>query len=317
MKELIRKYRAMPYEGRLVVRAILGLCFSTVLTSGKFIIGAFTDPTLCIIAVYTFAILLAKLQCIRGTVHPTEKKVVLTSVFLFIASAVYSSFMGSMAFVGRSHGNYGIMHVAFLALIAFCEFGFAVRGMFRTKDSGYQYLDIKIIDFCIALIALLTAQIAILDYTSTPNVDVYNSFVGMGVGIVIAFSALIVLILPKVQLSGREHQAFLLKDERKNELFDMKKSTAEVMLCQSTVYGSYVYRASIHGSFAEGNIVRLPSLWKRMHIFWKVICCIFSEILIFAWLIGAGVFFFRSMDLPKQLRARMQENGFEPLTPAA
>ncbi len=313
MKELLRKYRAMPYEDRLVLRSTLGLCFSAVLTSGKFLIGIFTDVNLCIIAVYTCAILLAKLQCIRGTSHPTRKGTVLAAVLLFFASVVYSAFMGSFAFVRRRHGDYGIVHVAFLALIAFCELGFAIAGIFRTADRGYSYLNIKIIDFCIALIALLTAQIAILNFTSTPNVDVYNSFAGMGVGIFIALCALFIFIAPKVRVLGREHQVFLLADGEKNSLIDMKKTAVTVVLCRSFIYAPYLYEATVRGSFVDGNIVRGKSLWERMHIALKILCCILSEILVFVWLIGNAVFFFRSMDLPQKLQRQMAQNGFTSL----
>ena len=298
MKELLRKYRAMPYEDRLVLRSTLGLCFSAVLTSGKFLIGIFTDVNLCIIAVYTCAILLAKLQCIRGTSHPTRKGTVLAAVLLFFASVVYSAFMGSFAFVRRRHGDYGIVLVA---------------GIFRTADRGYSYLNIKIIDFCIALIALLTAQIAILNFTSTPNVDVYNSFAGMGVGIFIALCALFIFIAPKVRVLGREHQVFLLADGEKNSLIDMKKTAVTVVLCRSFIYAPYLYEATVRGSFVDGNIVRGKSLWERMHIALKILCCILSEILVFVWLIGNAVFFFRSMDLPQKLQRQMAQNGFTSL----
>lgn len=313
MIHFIRKYRAMPFEDRLVLRASLGLCFSAALTAGKFVIGILTDINLCIIAVYTCAILLAKLQCVRGAKRPTRKGTALTAASLFFASVVYSAFMGSFAFVGRAHGDYGIIHAIFLACIAFFELGFAISGIFRTVDRGYAYLNIKIIDFCIALIALLTAQVAILNITSVRNTDVYNSFAGMGVGIVIAFCALYILIAPKVGLFGKEQQNFLLRDATKNGLIDMKKTAVSLMLCRSFVYGSYVYEAAVSGPFVEGRIVRTESLWKRMDLFWKIVCCILSEILVFVWLFGSALLFFRSMNLPKRLQKRMAENGFTPL----
>lgn len=313
MKDLIRKYRAMPYENRLVLRSTLGLCFSAVLTSGKFIIGILSDVYLCIIAVYTCAILLAKLQCIRGTKNPTRRGPVIAAVLLFFASVVYSAFMGSFAFARRQQGEYGISYVAFLALIAFCELGFSIAGIFRTADRGYFYLDIKIIDFCIAMIALLTAQIAILNFTGTPNADVWNSFAGMGVGILIAMCAIYILIAPKVRLVGREHQAFLLTDGEKNSLIDMKKTAVFIVLCRSFVYGSYVYEAEVSGSFVDGHIVRGESLWKRMNLALKILCIVLSEILVFVWLIGNAVLFFRSMNLPKRLQKRMAQNGFQPV----
>ncbi len=312
MIDFIQKYRDMPYEDRLVVRAFLGLCWSAVLTCGKFFIGLFTDVNLCVIAVYTCAILLAKLQCVRGVKGSSPKRRnVLAAVFLFLASVVYSGFMGSMAFKSRSHGDYGVMYAIFLAVIAFCELGFAMRGIIRTQDKGYQYFEIKIIDFCIGLIALLTAQIAILDCTTAHNVDAYNSFAGMGVGIFIAVCALYVLFAPKIALAGRERQTFLLKEAQKNGLVDMQQDAAKIVLCRSAVYGSYVYSASIRGPFVDGQIVRTSTLWERMPLAAKIVCAILSEILIFVWLFFRAVFFFRTFDLPGRLKRRMAANGFE------
>ncbi len=314
MKGLIRKYREKPFEDRLVLRATLGLCFSAVLTTGKFVIGILTDVNLCIIAVYTCAILLAKLQCVRGAKGSAPaRRNVLTAVFLLFASVVYSAFMGSMAFTRRSHGDYSLIYVLFLATIAFCELGFSIAGIFRTADRGYQYLDIKIIDFCIAAIALLTAQIAILNYTTVPDVDMYNSFVGMGVGILIAVCAVYILIAPRVGIVGRERQTFILRDGEKNDLIDMKKTAVTLMLCRSAVYGSYIYTAEIRGPFLDGKIGRTATLWKRMPVALKVVCCILSEILVFVWLFGSAVFFFRSMNLPKKLQKKLECCGFEQI----
>lgn len=93
-------------------------------------------------------------------------------------------------------------------------------------------------------------------------------------------------------------------------MIDLNAEAINIRLSWSFVHGSYVYRASVCGDVIDGHIEREPSLWKRMHVFWKVICCILSEILLFVWIISRLLFFLRSMNLPKRLEIKMNNNGF-------
>mgnify|MGYP004693161483 FL=1 len=68
MRKLIRKYKEMSFEQKTLWKTITGLCFSTVLSCGKLVIGLFTDYNLISIAVYTFGILIAKLECVQQTI---------------------------------------------------------------------------------------------------------------------------------------------------------------------------------------------------------------------------------------------------------
>ena len=82
---------------------------------------------------------------------------------------------------------------------------------------------------------------------------------------------------------------------------------------RSKVYGSYIYCATIANGQVNGNIERGTTLWKRMHILLKILCCILSEILLFVWLIGRLIFMFRSINLPGRLENEMSKNGFEKI----
>lgn len=93
-------------------------------------------------------------------------------------------------------------------------------------------------------------------------------------------------------------------------MIDLNAETIKICLSRSSIHGSYVYRATVCGDIIDGHIERERSLWKRMHVAWKVICCILSEILIFVWLISRLLYFFRSMNLPKRLEIKMKNNGF-------
>lgn len=314
MRKLIRKYKDASFEQRIIITTVIGLCFSTVLASGKLVIGLFTDYNLCSIAVYTFAILLAKLECVLGVKSEKrsfKQRNILIAVFLFVSSFVYIGFMCRLFFIERTPKEYSLVYVELLALISFAELGFAVAGLFRTKNKGHFYRDIKIINFAIALIALLTTQTTILDFTGTTNVDILNAYSGIGVGGFIALCAVYILVAPKISVIDREHNVFRLEHADKNTLIDLSAPTAEITLCKSSVYGGYLYRANVQDRRrVDGHIVRGKSLWKRMHVVFKILCCILSEILIFAWLIGRAVFFLRSANIPKRLDKIMIENGF-------
>lgn len=314
MRNLIRKYREMPFEQKTILKTIIGLCFSAVLACGKLVLGLFTDYNMISIAVYTFGILFAKFECVLGV--KTNKRTfkqrnIMTAVFLFVSSVFYIGFMCRMFFIERHIKSQSMVYVLLLAFISFVELGFAITGLIRTKNKGHYYRNIKIINFCVALIAILTTQMSILNMNSeTSIVNIANAYSGIGVGIFIALCAIYILFAPKTSVIDREHNIFRLENETKNKLIDLNDKTVELLLSWSTVYGSYVYRATVKDGIIDGHIERNKSLWKRMHLFWKIICCILSEILLFVWLIGRLLFFFRSINLPKRLESKMNNNGF-------
>lgn len=314
MSNLIRKYRELSFEQKTIINTIISLSFSTVLAGGKLVIGLFTDYNLCSIAIFTFGILLAKLECVLGVKSNKltfKQRNILIAVFLFLSSVLYIGFMCRMFFIERRLKNNGMIFVLLLAFISFMEMGFAIAGLLRIKNGGHFYRDIRIINFCIALVAILTTQMAILNMaTETDVVSIGNAYTGIGVGIFIALCAVYILFAPKISVIDREHNVFELKDETKNKLINMENDTVEIMLCRSSVYGSYIYRATIANGQVNGNIERGATLWKRMHVLLKILCCILSEILIFVWLIGRLIFMLRSINLPKRLGRKMNNNGF-------
>lgn len=310
MGKLFQRYKDMSFERKTILKTAVALCCSATLACGKFLLGLFSDFNLCITAIYAIALLLAKLQCVLGAKAGAEefkKRNALVAVFLMISSVIYIAFMCAALFFPRNKRRYGLGYVVMLAFISFCELGFAIAGIFRTKNRGHFYRDIKIINFCVALIALLTTQTTILDFMSA-KADIYNEATGICIGVFIALCAVFISLAPKLSVVGREHNVFTLEEKVKNKI--VNKGAFEIVLCRSAVYGSYVYRAVFSNGRVEGDIGRTPSLWKRMNIFLKIICCILAEILVFFWLSGRAVLFFRSANLPVRLEKIMNENGF-------
>ena len=241
MRNLIRKYREMPFEQKTILKTIIGLCFSAVLACGKLVIGLFTDYNMISIAVYTFGILFAKFECVLGV--KTNKRTfkqrnIMTAVFLFVSSVFYIGFMCRMFFIERHIKSQSMVYVLLLAFISFVELGFAITGLIRTKNKGHYYRNIKIINFCVALIAILTTQMSILNMNSeTSIVNIANAYSGIGVGIFIALCAIYILFAPKTSVIDREHNIFRLENETKNKLIDLNDKTVEILLSWSTEIG--------------------------------------------------------------------------------
>ncbi|MCM1404475.1 MAG: hypothetical protein NC133_03185 [Prevotella sp.] len=299
----------------------IGLVLSTISASGKFMFGMLFDRNLCVIAIYTLVLLLAKFECVLGLKSskrtlPRQNRLIAT--LLCCASLVYIGCMVKMLLSPASTKTYDLFATCMIAFIAFVEFGCALAGIISKKYQGYYlYRNLKIINFIMALMAILTTQMVILDFTLTQNVTAYNASTGIGIGVVTVFCAIYILVAPRIGVVGHEHQAFYLCVPTQNHLVDTHATTLNLTLCRSWLHGNYVYRAHVHGDTVRGNIVRTPTLWQRIPIVGKIVCCILSEILIFVWLLGRLLFFFRTATVPKRLAKLMSRNGFTALEDTA
>ena len=139
MSNLFRKYTELSFEQKMIVKTILSLCCSAILSSGKLVIGLFIDYILCIIAVYTFVILLAKLVCIIGLIkrkRDFKRYNLIAAIFLFLSGIFYNGYMCKFILSGHTVKEYSIVYVYLFALISFSEFGFAIAGILQVKDKG-------------------------------------------------------------------------------------------------------------------------------------------------------------------------------------
>lgn len=314
MNNFFVSYRKLPYEQRVLLITTLGMCGSALLAVGKFTVGLFFNYNLCTIAVYTIALVLSKLECVKGAKSKKRKfatQNMLISLFLLFSSIIYTGFMCRNLIIPPKHHEYNLSYVCIIASISFFELGLSIFGIIKTKNKGFYYRNIKIINFCMAMIAILTTQVVILDFTGTKNVDTANAVAGMGIGIVIALLAVYILVAPKISLIDREHHAFTLNSESKNKIISLSETQASLPLCKSKIYGTYSFVATVDGKKVEGDIVLGAGIWKDMNIYLKILCCILSEILLPCWLIGRFIFFLRSANLPKKLEQLMLQNGFE------
>lgn len=315
MKKLLQKYKEMTFEERTVFFTGVTLCVSAAATVGKFVLGLFTDYILCVAALFNALLLFAKLECLLGIKNDKvsfEKRNLTISVLLFIAGLVYVVYMGGRLFRSVDGERYTGVQSILTAFVGFVEMGLAILGLIQTKRKGHLYRDIKIINFASAMTAIMTAQIALLSAYSQYS-DAPNAYMGIGVGVITALLAVYVYFAPQISIIDREYNAFRLLDEEKNGLVDMSADETVIPLCESKIYGDYIYRAKVNGENVSGKIEKGEGFFNALPIFWKIILIILSEILIFVWLIGYVVFFCKTVNLPKQLEEKMIENGFEKI----
>lgn len=307
----IRSLLKMTYEERMVLTTILSLSGGVILAAGKIVAGLFSDLILFALGVFNLLLILAKLQCLIGIKKGENNfyaRNLSVAVLLFIAGVVYIAYVVSDLFFAYPDKVYTRFTSIAITAIAFLEMGLAIRGLVKTKYRGHYYRDIKIISLISAMTAMMTAQIALLSFFSEEDMSVYNSYVGIAVGVITLLLAIYVYFAPEISLSDRSHQVFRLRNANVSFLPD-----GEILLVSSRIYGDYVFRFERKNNLLEGDIVRKPGLLRRMPLGAKIVCAVLSEILIFVWLIGYFVTFFRTLNLPLKLQKRMEESGFEKI----
>lgn len=313
MKKVISKIKSIPYEKRLIATSTVTTGVNTVIAASKIVVGIFSDLVMCAVGVFNILLMIAKITCIVGARKnkPFGKRNMFTAVFLFFAGLVYALYMGASLVFDMPQKHYSMWTSIMMAAIAFAEMGVAIYGLIKTKRRGHYYRNIKIVSFVSALIAIMTAQVALLSFTENNHLTANNAYTGIGIGIVTMLLAVYVYFAPQISTVDREHNIFRLVDPRANKIADMTADRAEILLVKSKIHGDYVFSAETDGDLLDGHIKKTHGFWKGLPLVVKIIFIILSEILVFVWAISYAVYFFRTLDMPARLKKLMETNGFE------
>lgn len=184
--------------------------------------------------------------------------------------------------------------------------------MFKIKGKGHYYRDIKLINLCSALTALMWAELALLSFTRGNETMFISGLSGTLIGFIIICISIYIYFAPKVSLIDREHNVYKQStDKRTIELG--KDNKFELVLFKSKVFGDYVYQANYENNTLDGHIIQTKNYWHKLNIWWKMFIILFSEILIFGYAFWAIVHFFRNINLIKKLDNKMIELGCEKI----
>ena len=314
MRDFISKYRSLPYEEKMLYTTVLSMCLNAVLAIGKILFGLFFGFVFCIAGTFNAFMFLAKHECFLGI--KTNKKTFeernkMISIFLFVASIIYIIYMARLVFFDVKVYDYTMIMGIMIACVSFVELGVAIYGLFRVKKSGHYHRNIKIINLCSALTAIILTQIAILTFTGTPNVNMLNGFSGMGVGVVALLLAIYIYFAPRVSIIDREHNKYVLVKKENNSLVDLEKESGVIVLKKDKIHGDYQYCYNVENGVVDGHISKTKWVWYRWNIYIQILVIVLSEILIFVYAITRLIYYFRCLRLIQELDELMIKNGFE------
>lgn len=314
MRAFIDKYRGLPYEEKMLYTTKLSMVLNFFLAIGKILFGLFFGFVFCVAGTFNAFMFLAKLECFLGiktNKRTFENRNKLISIFLFIASIVYIFYMARLVFFDVKVYDYTMFLGIGIAFISFIELGVAIYGLFKVKKAGHYYRNIKIINFCSALTAIVLTQIAILTFTGIQNVNVLNGLSGMGVGVITLLLSIFIYFAPRVSIIDKEHNKYILMKKEDNKLIDMDKKEGVIVLKKDKIHGNYQYCYSVSNDIVDGHINKTKWVWYKWNIYVQILVIVLSEILIFIYAVSRLVYYFRCLRLVKELDEMMINNGFK------
>ena len=283
VSNFISKFRKLPYEEKMLYTTRVSMTMNFLLAVGKIVFGLFYGFVFCVAGMVNGFIFLSKHECfmgIKNTKRRFKDRNNRISIFLFVASVIYTLYMARLVFFDVKVYDYTMFIGLVIAAVSFTEMGVAIYGLIRTKRSGHYYRNIKIINFCSAMTAIVLTQVAVMSFTNANNANMLNGLTGMGVGIIILLLSIFIYFAPMVSINDREHNLYELENEDKNIKIKLTEKES-IVLSKSKIYGNYEFVYSFNGYLIDGYIVREKGIWHSLNIYVKIFVIIFSEILIF------------------------------------
>ena len=292
------------------ITTICSLSINLLIGLGKWILAIFSGVVFFISGVVNILMGLAKLVCYIGLMNSDidfKKRNLIVSILVFASGLEYFVYMLNVYLGNFNLSSYETSIALIIALVSFIEIGVAISGLIRLKGRGHSFRNIKLINFVLALEALVLTETAILSFTNSDTFEVSSSLFGFIVGIFVMVLSIFMVFSPYITIANQEKNDFILVNKDKNNL----EEEGELTLSKSFIYGDYVYKYKFINEEVSGEITKKSGFWRKTHILIKILLIILSEILIFVWLIGRFIYFLRCSTLIKKLNKIMEENGFK------
>ena len=307
LKEIYKRFNK---EDRLFkLTTICSLSLNLFIGIGKWILAIFSGIVFFVSGVVNILMGVAKLISYIGLLNNDsdfKKRNFIVSFLVFLSGAEYFIYMLNVYLGNFSLNAYEMPIALLIALVSFIEIGVAIYGLVKIRGRGHSFKNIKLINFVLALEAMVLTETAILSFTESVTFA-SSSLFGLIIGIFVMVLSLFMFLSPFITIANQEQNDFLLIQKSKNNLI---KEEGSLTLAKSFIYGNYVYLYKFNGEVVSGNIIKEDGFWKKTHLLIKIILIVLSEILIFAWLIGRFIYFLRCMFLIKKLQKVMIDNGF-------
>ena len=309
LKEIIKRFNK---EDRIFkLTTIFSLSLNLFIGIGKWILAIFSGVVFFVSGVVNILMGIAKLISYIGLLNNDsdfKKRNFIVSFLVFLSGTEYFIYMLNVYLGNFSLSAYEMSIALLIALVSFIEIGVAIYGLVKIRGRGHSFKNIKLINFVLALEAMVLTETAILSFTESETFTLSSSLFGLITGIFVMVLSLFMFLSPFITITNQEQNDFLLIEKSKSNLI---KEEGSLTLAKSFIYGNYIYLYKFNGEVVSGNIIKEDGFWRKTHLLIKIILIVLSEILIFVWLIGRFIYFLRCMFLIKKLHKVMIENGFK------
>ncbi len=194
MWNLIRKYRNIPEEKKIIVYGKLAFLKSLSVFLFKIIVGiVFHSWFVIAIALYGLCIGMVKHNCSHGLKHNTENikdihNYIRGGIILAVSSLIYIAYSLFQVFgLFASEFNYNLPIAIIISGYAIYGVAMSFWGVIHTKGKTMLIKEYKFTNFATAFNNITLAHVGILSFLPVENQHLYNGLVGVFVGTIITF----------------------------------------------------------------------------------------------------------------------------------
>ena len=198
MWNLIRKFRSIPEEKKIIVYGKLSFIKSLFYFCFKVIVGlVFRSWFLIAIAIYSLFIASVKNSCSSGLKDNKENindiySYIRGGAVLAVSSLFYIAYSVFQIFI-PSNTKYNMIIAIAIAAFAAYSIGMSLWGVICARGKTMLIKQYKLTNFATAFNNIVLAQIAILSFMTIENVALYNGIIGIIAGLIVMIIGLYLL----------------------------------------------------------------------------------------------------------------------------
>lgn len=289
------------YENKSIFYTRLSLVGNICWVSLKLILGFLVSYVFLASALFQIFIVISKAYLYFNIKKRDYAKIIdyhFVGIITLFASVLYGFYFLSIRDNLKSYE----MNVAILfAIAAFVEIGVSLFGIFKTKKGVPLFRILKLLNFSVALTSLVLCQRAICSFADTAGeMDFLNKYMGFIVSIIIFMISLYIYFAAHL---GRDNCYYTYKG----------KISGDIYMTKSRIYPNYYYKYICENNLITGKIEISKNPLFHKNIFVTVLIIVFSEILIFPYLLGLLFFQIRYSNIGLKLDKIMSDRNLKKL----
>lgn len=309
MKKLINKYRMLNFEDKTLFSTFFSILFNLIMASGKIVLSLFQGVFFLVSGIINLFMMMTKLECYLGVKYPHKKSFKyrnrMTSIFLILAGLEYSIYMARMIFTDVELMEYDMILGVIIAFVSFVEITIAIIGCFKVVGKGHYFRNIKIINLCSAMTAIVLTEVALMSFANEADTRNIDGMFGLLVGALIIILGVFVLIAPKISIVDKLHNTY-----KKDDNSIINEDEINIKLTNSKFYADFYYRGEVKNNKVDGYIYKGKNPILGWNIYIVILVIVLSEILIFPYAVGSFVNYIRNQKLVDILDDKMKQLGY-------